>query len=70
MIGEVLVSLLSEAYDKWLNDNLSVEAYKCLAEMVMAKADELLASDAITSEEWDAVEGEFYANQLLVDDVP
>jgi len=70
MIGEVLVSLLSEAYDKWLDNNLPVEAYKCLAEIVMAKADELLASEAITPEEWDTVEGEFSANQLLVDDMP
>jgi len=70
MIGEVLVSLLAEAYDKWLDGNLSVEAYKCLAEIVMAKADELVASNAIAPEEWDAVEGEFSANQLLVDDVP
>jgi len=67
MTGEVLVSLLTEACDRWRDGNLSAEAYKCLADMIMSKADELMAASAITSEEWDAVEGEFLDNQLLVD---
>ena len=42
MIGKVLKSLLSDAYDAWYNDQLAGETYKELAELVTAKADELL----------------------------
>lgn len=52
MIGKVLKSLLSDAYDAWYNDQLAGETYKELAELVTAKADELLEQKAISDDEW------------------
>ena len=68
-IGELLVSLLEEAHDKRMDSNLSAEAYKGLAEIVMGKADELIEKGKIDPSDWDAVQDEFAANQMLVDDV-
>ena len=63
MIGKVLKSLLSDAYDAWYNDQLAGETYKELAELVTAKADELLEQKAIE------IHDENMSNLMLVDDV-
>ena len=69
MIGKVLKSLLSDAYDAWYNDQLAGETYKELAELVTAEADELLEQKAISDDEWYAIHDENMSNLMLVDDV-
>lgn len=69
MIGKVLKSLLSDAYDAWYNDQLAGETYKELAELVTAKADELLEKKAISDDEWYEIHDENMSNLMLVDDV-
>ena len=69
MIGKVLKSLLSDAYDAWYNDQLAGETYKELAELVTAKADELLEQKSISDDEWYEIHDENMSNLMLVDDV-
>ena len=69
MIGKVLKSLLSEAYDAWYNDRLPGKTYKELAKLVMAKADELIEAKAISDDEWYDIHDENMSNLMLVDDV-
>lgn len=69
MIGKVLKSLLSDAYDAWYNDQLAGETYKELAELVTAKADELLEQKTISDDEWYEIHDENMSNLMLVDDV-
>ena len=69
MIGEVLKSLLSDAYDAWYTDRLSGETYKELAALVTDKADELLKTKSITDDEWYEIHDENISNLMLVDDV-
>lgn len=69
MIGKVLKSLLSDAYDAWYNDQLAGETYKELAELVTAKADELLEQKVISDDEWYEIHDENMSNLMLVDDV-
>ena len=69
MIGKVLKSLLSDAYDAGYNDQLAGETYKELAELVTAKADELLEQKTISDDEWYEIHDENMSNLMLVDDV-
>ena len=69
MIGKVLKSILSDAYDAWYNDQLAGETYKELAALVTAKADKLLEAKSITDDEWYEIHDENMSNLMLVDDV-
>jgi len=69
MKRNILKELLSEAYDAWYSDQLSGEAYKQFAWLIMGKADELSESGVITDDEWSEIEEENMSNLMLVDDV-